>query len=89
MESMDWLLRHRLTKGAATDRPISKDAGACPLLYLWLFGVIIRWIFLACQKLCLQFARLNIIDRDLNNIFAKTLDSFASVDQDAVSGMRI
>jgi len=33
MESMDWLLRHRLTKGAATDRPISKDAGACPLLY--------------------------------------------------------
>jgi len=33
MESMDWLLRHRLTKGAATDRPIAKDAGACPLLY--------------------------------------------------------
>jgi len=33
MESMDWLLRHRLTKGAATDRPMSKDAGACPLLY--------------------------------------------------------
>jgi len=33
MASMDWLLRHRQTKGAATDRSISNDAGACPLLY--------------------------------------------------------
>jgi integrase len=33
MVSMEWLLRHRQTKGAETDRPISTDAGACPLLY--------------------------------------------------------
>jgi len=33
MASMDWLLRHRRTKGAATDRLIPNDAGACPLLY--------------------------------------------------------
>jgi len=34
MVSMDWLLRHRQTKGAATDRLIPNDVGACPLLYL-------------------------------------------------------
>jgi len=33
MAPMDWLLRHRRTKVAATDRLISNDAGACPLLY--------------------------------------------------------
>jgi len=34
--SMDWLLRHRQTKGAETDRPIPTETGACPLLYLFL-----------------------------------------------------
>jgi len=33
MVSMDWLLRHRQTKGAETDRLIPNDVGACPLLY--------------------------------------------------------
>ena len=33
MVSMDWLLRHRRTKVAETDRPIPNNAGACPLLY--------------------------------------------------------
>jgi len=33
MVSMDWLLRHRQTKEAETDRPVTKDPGACPLLY--------------------------------------------------------
>jgi len=33
MVSMDWLLRHRLTKEAGTDRLIPNDAGARPLLY--------------------------------------------------------
>ena len=33
MVSMDWLLRHRRTKGAETDRLIPKGAGANPLLY--------------------------------------------------------
>ncbi len=33
MVSMDWLLRHRRTKVAETDRLIPNDAGACPLLY--------------------------------------------------------
>ena len=32
-DSMDWLLRHRQTKGAETDRPIPTETGACPLLY--------------------------------------------------------
>ena len=32
-ESMDWLLRHRQTKGAETDRPIPTESGGCPLLY--------------------------------------------------------
>jgi len=32
-DSMDWLLRHRQTKGAGTDRPIPTETGACPLLY--------------------------------------------------------
>jgi len=32
MVSMDWLLRHRQTKEAETDRLIPNDAGACPLL---------------------------------------------------------
>jgi hypothetical protein len=31
--SMGWLLRHRRTKVAETDRSIPNDAGACPLLY--------------------------------------------------------
>jgi len=31
---MDWLLRHRRTKVAETDRLIPNDTGACPLLYL-------------------------------------------------------
>ncbi len=30
---MDWLLRHRQTKGAETDRLIPNDAGVCSLLY--------------------------------------------------------
>jgi len=34
MVSMDWLLRHRQTKVAATDRLIPNDVGYCPLLYL-------------------------------------------------------
>ena len=33
MASIDWLLRHRQTKVAATDGLIPNDAGACPLLY--------------------------------------------------------
>jgi putative transposase len=33
MVSMGWLLRHRRTKVAVTDRPIPNDVGACPLLY--------------------------------------------------------
>ena len=37
MVSMDWLLRHRRTKGAETDRLIPKGAGANPLLYPELF----------------------------------------------------
>jgi hypothetical protein len=36
MVSMDWLLRHRRTKVAATDRLIPNAAGACPLLYPYL-----------------------------------------------------
>ena len=32
-DSMDWLLRHRQTKGAETDRPIPTESGGCPLLY--------------------------------------------------------
>jgi len=35
MESMDWLLRHRQTKVAATDRSSPNDAGANSLLYLF------------------------------------------------------
>ena len=31
--SMDWLLRHCQTKGAETDRSITKGTGACSLLY--------------------------------------------------------
>ena len=31
--SMGWLLRHRQTKGAETDRPIPTESGGCPLLY--------------------------------------------------------
>jgi hypothetical protein len=38
MTSMDWLLRHRRTKVAATDRLFPNDAGACPLLYLIFAG---------------------------------------------------
>ncbi len=33
MVSMDWLVRHRQTKEAETDRPVPNAAGACPLLY--------------------------------------------------------
>jgi hypothetical protein len=37
---MGWLLRHRRTKVAATDRPIPNDVGACPLLYPELSGTM-------------------------------------------------
>jgi len=30
MESMDWLLRHRRTKVAETDRPIANDGRSLP-----------------------------------------------------------
>jgi len=33
-DSMEWLLRHRQTKGAETDRPIPTETGVCLLLYL-------------------------------------------------------
>ena len=32
-DSMGWLFRHRQTKGAETDMPISTETGGCPLLY--------------------------------------------------------
>ena len=40
---MDWLLRHRQTKGAETDRPIPTETGACPLLYPYLSDVRKMW----------------------------------------------
>ncbi len=39
MAFMDWLLRHRQTKEAETDRLIPNDSGACPLLYPFMPGL--------------------------------------------------
>jgi len=50
-DSMDWLLRHRQTKGAETDRPIPTDTGACPLLYPELR---LLYLQLCCQMIVLS-----------------------------------
>jgi len=44
-DSMDWLLRHRQTKGAETDRPIPTESGGCPLLYPYCQLIIVKWIY--------------------------------------------